>query len=98
MRVGAFRCEESSNFAAVMIGSGLITKEAHKQDIGHLTAKTGDSEQIFASRGLNLIRNRSPVWGALSELHIEQERSSRNIRTEVGIVGTVVGPIRYRVY
>ena len=34
IRVGAFRCEESSNFGCCTIGSGLITREIYKQDIG----------------------------------------------------------------
>ena len=33
LRVGAFRCEESSNFGCCTIGSGLITHEVYKQDI-----------------------------------------------------------------
>ena len=36
IRVGAFRCEESSNFGCCTIGSGLITREIYKQDIGGL--------------------------------------------------------------
>ena len=36
VRVGAFRCEESSNFGCCTIGSGLVTKELHRQRVaGH---------------------------------------------------------------
>ena len=42
LRVGAFRCEESSNFGCCTIGSGLITHEVYKQDIGHLMSKDGE--------------------------------------------------------
>ena len=42
IRVGAFRCEESSNFGCCTIGSGLITNEIYKQNIGGLMSKNGD--------------------------------------------------------
>ena len=38
IRVGAFRCEESSNFGCCTIGSGLITREIYKQEIGGLVS------------------------------------------------------------
>ena len=99
LRVGAFRCEESSNFGCCTIGSGLITKEVYKQDIGHLTAKNGETlEQIFASRGPNLHPKQISGVGRYLELHIEQGKVLEEYQTEVGIVGTVAGPIRYRVY
>ena len=34
VRIGAMRCEESSNFGRSTIGSGLITGEVYKHDIG----------------------------------------------------------------
>lgn len=93
LRVGAFRCEESSNFGCCTIGSGLITKEVYKQDIGHLTAKNGETlEQIFASRGLNLHPKQISGVGRYLELHIEQGKVLEEYQTEVGIVGTVAGP------
>lgn len=36
--------------------------------------------------------------GRYLELHIEQGKVLEEYQTEVGIVGTVAGPIRYRVY
>ena len=49
LRVGAFRCEESSNFGCCTIGSGLITHEVYKQDIGH--RRTGSLWRVFLSTG-----------------------------------------------
>ena len=47
IRVGAFRCEESSNFGCCTIDSGVITREIYKQDIGGLASKEGEFlEQI----------------------------------------------------
>ena len=49
IRVGAFRCEESSNFGCCTIGSGLITKEIYKQDIGGLVSKDGETLESIGS-------------------------------------------------
>ena len=72
LRVGAFRCEESSNFGCCTIGSGLITKEIYKQDVGSLVSKAGKSlEQIFRERSLNLHPSRiNGVKQYLSLIHI----------------------------
>ena len=55
IRIGAFRCEESSNFGCCTVGSGLITKEAYKQDIGGLVSKEGETlEEVFRKNGYSL--------------------------------------------
>lgn len=99
IRVGAFRCEESSNFGCCTIGSGLITHEVYKQDIGHLMSKDGESlESIFERRGLTLHPKKISGLRRYLELHIEQGKVLEECKTQVGIVGTIAGPVRYRVY
>ena len=99
LRVGAFRCEESSNFGCCTIGSGLITHEVYKQDIGHLMSKDGESlESIFERRGLTLHPKKISGLRRYLELHIEQGKVLEECKTQVGIVGTIAGPVRYRVY
>ena len=99
LRVGAFRCEESSNFGCCTIGSGLITHEVYKQDIGHLMSKDGESlESIFEHRGLTLHPKKISGLRRYLELHIEQGKVLEECKTQVGIVGTIAGPVRYRVY
>ena len=94
LRVGAFRCEESSNFGCCTIGSGLITHEVYKQDIGHLMSKDGESlESIFEHRGLTLHPKKISGLRRYLELHIEQGKVLEECKTQVGIVGTIAGQI-----
>lgn len=45
------RCEESSNFGRSTIGSGLITKEVYKHDIGDAVNKRGETlREVFARK------------------------------------------------
>ena len=99
LRVGAFRCEESSNFGCCTIGSGLITKEIYKQDVGSLVSKAGKSlEQIFRERLLNLHPSRINGVKQYLELHIEQGKVLEEAGTPVGIVQTIAGPRRFKLY
>ena len=99
LRVGAFRCEESSNFGCCTIGSGLITKEIYKQDVGSLVSKAGKSlEQIFRERSLNLHPSRINGVKQYLELHIEQGKVLEEAGTPVGIVQTIAGPRRFKLY
>lgn len=99
LRVGAFRCEESSNFGCCTIGSGLITKEIYKQDVGSLVSKAGKSlEQIFRERSLNLHPSRINGIKQYLELHIEQGKVLEEAGTPVGIVQTIAGPRRFKLY
>ena len=55
LRVGAFRCEESSNFGLCTIGSGLITHESYKENIDSLKAKDGSTiAEVFREKGWSL--------------------------------------------
>ena len=82
-----------------MMGSGLITHEVYKQDIGHLMSKDGESlESIFEHRGLTLHPKKISGLRRYLELHIEQGKVLEECKTQVGIVGTIAGPVRYRVY
>ncbi len=99
VRVGAFRCEESSNFGCCTIGSGLITKEIYKQDIGGLVSKAGESlENIFRSRQYSLHPARISGIRQYLELHIEQGKVLEESGTPVGIVQTIAGPRRFKLY
>ena len=99
LRVGAFRCEESSNFGCCTIGSGLITKEIYKQDVGSFVSKAGKSlEQIFRERSLNLHPSRINGVKQYLELHIEQGKVLEEAGTPVGIVQTIAGPRRFKLY
>ena len=99
IRVGAFRCEESSNFGCCTIGSGLITKEVYKQDIEGLVAKDGRLlGDIFEERGLNIRPKKIEGVRQYLELHIEQGKVLNECHTKIGIVSTIAGPIRYNMY
>lgn len=99
IRVGAFRCEESSNFGCCTIGSGLVTKEIYKQDIGGLTSKKGELlEDIFKKRGLNLRPPKIKGVRQYLELHIEQGKVLEESGTSIGIVQTIAGPKRFKLY
>lgn len=99
LRVGAFRCEESSNFGCCTIGSGLITKEVYKQDIGGLVAKSGETlEEVFKKKGYSLHPTKISGVRRYVELHIEQGKVLEECRTSVGIVQTIAGPRRFKMY
>jgi hydantoinase/carbamoylase family amidase len=99
IRVGAFRCEESSNFGCCTIGSGLITREIYKQDIGGLVSKEGEAlEEIFRRRKLNLHPAKITGVRQYLELHIEQGKVLEESGTDIGIVQTIAGPRRFKLY
>jgi len=96
VRVGAFRCEESSNFGCCTIGSGLITKEAYKQNIGGLRAKDGALlEDIFEARGYQLNPRKISGVRKYLELHIEQGKVLEEAGDVIGVVTTIAGPRRF---
>ena len=73
VRVGAFRCEESSNFGCCTIGSGLVTKELHRQRVAGLVSREGETlESIFQRRGYSLDPPKISGLAGYLELHIEQ--------------------------
>lgn len=99
IRVGAFRCEESSNFGLCTIGSGLITREVYKQDIGGLIGKDGRTlEEVFRERGYSLRPAKISGIKRYLEVHIEQGKVLEESETRVGIVTTVAGPRRFKIY
>lgn len=96
IRVGAFRCEEASNFGYCTIGSGLITGQTNGKDIAHLKGKDGRTiQEIFEENNYSL----SPelICGIKNylEVHIEQGRVLENSQTQVGVVSTIAGNRRY---
>ncbi len=99
IRVGAMRCEESSNFGRSTIGSGLITKEIYKHDIGEAVNKRGESlREVFERKGYSLSPERISGIREYIELHIEQGKVLEEYGDAVGIVSTIAGPRRFKVH
>lgn len=99
LRVGAMRCEESSNFGRSTIGSGLITKESYKHDIGEAVNRQGETlREVFKARGLKLEPRRIQGVKEYIELHIEQGKVLEEYEDEVGIVTTIAGPRRFLIH
>jgi len=99
IRIGAMRCEESSNFGRSTIGSGLITKEVYKHDIGEAINKQGESlREVFKRKGYNLHPARIQGVKEYIELHIEQGKVLEEYGDKVGIVQTIAGPRRFNIH
>lgn len=99
IRVGAMRCEESSNFGRSTIGSGLITNEVYKHDIGDAMSKDGRTlQEIFRERGYSLQPKRIRGVKEYIELHIEQGKVLEEYGDQVGIVQTIAGPRRFIIH
>ncbi|MGL6106458.1 hydantoinase/carbamoylase family amidase [Romboutsia sp.] len=98
IRVGAFRCEESSNFGKCTIGSGLITGELKRDDVKGLVSKTGRSIiEIFNSKGYNLSPKKIENVKQYLELHIEQGKVLEEYDIKAGIVTHIAGPRRFEI-
>ena len=99
VRVGTFRCEESSNFGIATLGSSLITGQHKDMDLSRLTARDntilGD---IFKEKGFNLRPEK--IQGILGylELHIEQGRILEEYNQHIGLVTTIAGTRRLNLY
>lgn len=99
IRVGAMRCEESSNFGRSTIGSGLITKEIYKHDVGEAVNKQGETlHEVFDRKGYSLTPERIQGIREYLELHIEQGKVLEEYGDAVGIVSTIAGPRRFKVH
>ena len=99
VRVGAFRCEESSNFGLCTIGSGLITQDSYADSVGGLKGKDGRTlGEIFREKGWSLAPKRISGIREYLELHIEQGKVLEETGTETGVVTTIAGPDRWRFY
>lgn len=99
IRVGAFRCEESSNFGCCTIGSGLITNELQKEDVAGRISRNGVVlEEIFKEKGYSFQPERISGIKQYLELHIEQGKVLEETQTEVGIVTKIAGPRRFKLY
>jgi N-carbamoyl-L-amino-acid hydrolase len=99
IKVGAFRCEESSNFGYATVGSSLICKEDFADEIKDLVGKDGVSlANAFEARGLSF--DYKQVFGIKEylELHIEQGRVLEESHNQIGIVSTIAGPTRFYLY
>lgn len=99
LRVGAMRCEESSNFGRSTVGSGLITREVYKHDIGEAVNREGETlREVFKKRGYNLEPKRIQGVKEYIELHIEQGKVLEEYDDQVGIVQTIAGPRRFLIH
>ncbi|MDR1764516.1 MAG: hydantoinase/carbamoylase family amidase [Lachnospiraceae bacterium] len=99
VKVVALRCEESSNFGRSTIGSGLITNEIYKHDVGEAIGKDGRTlSEIFAERGYSLQPKRIRGVRQYLELHIEQGKVLEEYGDRIGIVTTVAGPRRFNLH
>lgn len=99
IRVGAMRCEESSNFGRSTIGSGLITGEVYKHDIGDAANKQGKTlQEVFNERGYSLNPKRIQNVKEYIELHIEQGKVLEEYGDKIGIVQTIAGPRRFLIH
>lgn len=97
--VGAFRCEESSNFGRCTLGSGLVTKEVYKQDVGELVSQDGRLlKDIFKEKNYNLDPKKISGIREYLELHIEQGRILEEYNEKIGIVETIAGPRRFHIH
>lgn len=99
LRVGAMRCEESSSFGRSTIGSGLITNEIYKHDIGEAVNREGRTlREVFEERGYSLRPKRIRGVKEYIELHIEQGKVLEEYGDKVGIVQTIAGPRRFLIH
>ncbi len=99
VRIGAMRCEESSNFGRSTIGSGLITGEVYKHDIGEAVNKKGETlSEVFRRKGYSLHPDRIQGVREYIELHIEQGKVLEEYGDRVGIVQTIAGPRRFNIH
>lgn len=99
LRVGAMRCEESSNFGRSTVGSGLITREVYKHDIGEAVNREGETlREVFKKRGYSLEPKRIQDVKEYIELHIEQGKVLEEYDDQVGIVQTIAGPRRFLIH
>lgn len=98
IKIGAFRCEESSNFGKCTIGSGLITGELTKYDIKQLVSKTGRHiVDIFNSNEYNLQPKKIENIKQYLELHIEQGKVLEEYGINIGIISDIAGPRRFEI-
>lgn len=96
VRVGAFRCEESSNFGKSTLGSGFITGAFTPESVKDLVSKDGDTlGEIFCKRGYSLTPNIIKGVKEYLELHIEQSNVLEFYEDDIGIVTTIAAPTRF---
>ncbi|MGO1592861.1 MAG: hydantoinase/carbamoylase family amidase, partial [Ancrocorticia sp.] len=98
IKVGIFRCEESTNFLKATLGSSLITGKFNESDFTRLSSRAGQSlKEVFNERGHSL--ELETIQGAKKylELHIEQGRLLEAKGLHIGIVTSIAGNNRLEV-
>lgn len=99
VRIGAFRCEESSNFGISTLGSGLVTGHYGDQNLAGFTGQDGRTlGDIFAEKGYSLNPDRIRGVRSYLELHIEQGRVLQDRGERIGLVTAIAGPRRFNLF
>ena len=100
IRVGATRCEESSNFGRSTIGSGLITKEVYKHDIGARSEQAGGDAAggICPARDTISSPSASRASRNTSSSISSRERCWRSTAIRWALCRTIAGPRRFNIH
>ncbi|PWF25939.1 M20 family metallo-hydrolase [Ancrocorticia populi] len=99
VKVGIFRCEESTNFMKATLASSLITGKFNESDFTALTARDGRTlKEIFEQRGHSLELNQIQGVKEYLELHIEQGRMLEANNQRIGVVTSIAGNNRLKVH
>nr|WP_272879974.1 allantoate amidohydrolase [Sulfoacidibacillus ferrooxidans] len=102
IEVIAFTCEESTRFGVSTIGSKAMVGLLDMNIITGLTDKTGISfEEAVRLQAFDLARfpqahRSSDDLKAFIELHIEQGPVLEQKKKQIGVVGSIAAPTRYR--
>lgn len=98
LKVGIFRCEESTNFLKACLGSALVTDKFNPDDFVRLVSREGKTlEQVFDERGHSKELERIQGVKGYLELHIEQGRVLESEKLPIGIVTSIAGNARLEV-
>lgn len=96
LKVGAFRCEESSAFGIATVGSGLITKKLDIEKMKEVKNKEGISlYETLRFKGYNPYCKKIDGILGYFELHIEQGRVLEDRGLKIGIVDAIANATRY---
>lgn len=98
VKVGIFRCEESTNFLKATLGSSLVTGKSTKSDFTNLYSRAGQSlEEVFRERGHSMDLDVIAGVKGYLELHIEQGRLLESKGLRIGVVTSIAGNNRLEV-
>lgn len=97
VKVGAFRCEESSAFGKATIGSGLITGKIKEEELCNLRGVREESlYDILKAKGFLARDYKVEELEGYLEMHIEQGRVLYDNKIMAGIVTAIAGSKRFK--